>query len=332
MVLALILVMVAGGMNGTFAVPMKFSREWQWEHMWLVWSFFGMLLIPLIVALQCGANLWHVYDASGFYPLVFTLIGGMIWGVGTILFGLAIEKVGLALSFGIVLGTSSSIGTMVPFIIFHSDRLFSRTGLFTLGGISVIACGVVACICAGLSRDGDIRSSNTNRSSKVGLAICVLSGIGSSFMSIALNQSSPITRAAERLGVSPTISINTVWPILLGGGLIINGTYCTLLVIRRQRTSVFAHQPLLHLGLAAAMAVLFSGSNYLYSAGAYRMGKLGLVLGWPIFMASIVLSANGWGLLTGEWRGARRFSIVWASGGCILLVLGIGLIAMAGKA
>ena len=49
------------------------------------------------------------------------------------------------------------------------------------------------------------------------------------------------------------------------------------------------------------MAVLWSGSNFVYGAGARRLGSLGLVLGWPMFMAAIVLTANAWGLLTGEW-------------------------------
>jgi len=76
---------------------------------------------------------------------------------------------------------------------------------------------------------------------------------------------------------------------------------------------------------------LWSGSNFVYSAGARGMGPLGLVLGWPVFMAAIVLTANTWGLLTGEWRGAGWRAVAWAAAGSLLLVAGISVIASAGS-
>ena len=33
------------------------------------------------------------------------------------------------------------------------------------------------------------------------------------------------------------------------------------------------------------------------------MGSLGTVVGWPLFMSLIVITASIWGVLTGEWRG-----------------------------
>jgi len=61
------------------------------------------------------------------------------------------------------------------------------------------------------------------------------------------------------------------------------------------------------------------------------MGPLGLVLGWPVFMAAIVLTANAWGFLTGEWRNAGRRAVTWATRGNLLLVIGICVIASPGS-
>ena len=83
--------------------------------------------------------------------------------------------------------------------------------------------------------------------------------------------------------------------------------------------------------LVVAMAVLWSGSNFVYGAGARGMGPLGLVLGWPIFMAAIVLTANAWGLVTGEWHGAGSRAVAWAVAGIILLLAGISTAASAGS-
>jgi L-rhamnose-H+ transport protein len=149
-------------------------------------------------------------------------------------------------------------------------------------------------------------------------------------MSMALNESAPISRAAESFGVPQAILMNAVWPVLLGGGVIVNAAFCAYLILRNGNIALFAKSAGLNAGLAAAMALLWSGSNYVYAAGARSMGSLGLVLGWPIFMAAIVLTANGWGLLTGEWRGAGRTAARWAAIGCLLLILGIGIIASSG--
>jgi len=81
-----------------------------------------------------------------------------------------------------------------------------------------------------------------------------------------------------------------------------------------------------NVALAVAMALLWSGANFIYGISAHRMGSLGLVLGWPVYMAMIVLTANAWGLLMGEWRNSGRRSMIWASTGCLLLIAGIWMI------
>jgi hypothetical protein len=121
-----------------------------------------------------------------------------------------------------------------------------------------------------------------------------------------------------------------VWPVLLGGGFVVNAAYCVFRMIRRHTVLRFTNAAGINLGLVLAMAVLWSGSNFVYSTGARRLGSLGLVLGWPVFMAAIVLTANTWGVLTGEWRGVGRRALTWAITGILLLIAGISVIASAG--
>jgi L-rhamnose-H+ transport protein len=330
MLVALMLVLLAGGTSGSFAVPMKHIRCWQWEHTWLAWSFLGMLVIPVAVAVVTVPDLGAVYRAAGLESFALTVLYGMIWGAGTVLLGLGITRVGLALSFGIVIGTSSSLGTIIPLVMLHRDRLLTAAGLLMLAGVGVIQGGVAAGARAGLLREAAAQERRGG-SFMVGLIICLFSGLGSSFMSLALNESTPISRAAESLGASQAVSLNAVWPVLLGGGLAVNAVYCVFLLVRRGNAGCFAEFTGANIGLVVVMAVLWSGSNFVYSAGARRMGSLGLILGWPIFMAVIVLTANAWGLLMGEWRSAGRQATKWAAAGCLLLIVGIWIIALAGN-
>ena len=328
---ALMLVLLAGGMNGSFAAPMKRVHGWDWENTWLIWSFFGMIIIPLAVAAATIPSLGAVYRAAGPESCTRTALYGMVWGASAVLFGLGITRLGLALGFGIILGTGSSLGAVVPFVKLHRDRLFTTAGLLTLAGVGLIVAGVAACARAGLLREAAGGQQHGERSFAAGLVICLLSGMGTTFMTLALNEATPIYGAAEALGTPPARSLNAVWPVLLGGGFAVNAAYCAFLLVRRGSAARFREATAANLGLVLAMATLWSGSNFVYSAGAREMGPLGLVLGWPVFMAAIVLTANTWGLLTGEWRGAGWRAAAWAAAGSLLLVAGISVIASAGS-
>jgi L-rhamnose-H+ transport protein len=164
-----------------------------------------------------------------------------------------------------------------------------------------------------------------------GLIVCFLSGIGSSCMSLALNESTPISNAARAFGTSEVASLNAVWPILLGGGMLVNVLYCVLLLISHRNFAHFKQSTVMNAAWVVLMAILWSGSNFVYGFGASRLGPLGLVVAWPIFMAVIVLSANAWGVLKGEWRSAGTGAVAWATTGCLFLIVGIWIVAWAGN-
>ena len=52
----LTLALFSGTLDGSMAFPMQFASRWRWENIWLVYSIFGMLLIPWIVASLTLAN------------------------------------------------------------------------------------------------------------------------------------------------------------------------------------------------------------------------------------------------------------------------------------
>jgi len=331
MVGALSLVLLAGVMNGSFAAPMKRIRGWQWEHTWLVWSFLGMVVIPSIVGVATVPDLVSVYKIAGPSVLIHTAFDGMLWGVGTVLFGLGISRVGLALGFAIIIGTSSSLGVLVPLVCLHRETLVTKVGIETLLGAGVLLAGVAACAQSGRLRSARLTRRLGRASSRAGISICLLSGLGSSFMSLGVSQATPIIRAAENLGATRAFSPNAIWPVILSGGFIVNAAYCAILMIRRSNLSGMRQSTIANIGLVTTMAILWSGSNFLYSTGAYAMGSLGLILGWPVFMGTIVLSANGWGIVTGEWREPDRNAVIWMAIGCLLLVAGIWTVALAGN-
>ena len=81
----------------------------------------------------------------------------------------------------------------------------------------------------------------------------------------------------------------------------------------------------------ASMGFLWFGSIILYSISTVKLGDLGTSIGWPLFLASIVVASTIFGFLTGEWEktGTRpKRTMILGVG---FLVVAIGILSYAGR-
>ena len=109
-------------------------------------------------------------------------------------------------------------------------------------------------------------------------------------------------------------------------GAVPNVVYCAWLM-KRNRSGSKYRVGRSHWALAAMMAVLWFGSTLLYGLAASQLGTWGPILGWPLFMSLIVITATILGMFTGEWKdgGALPIRIQWI--GVTVLVLAIFILA-----
>jgi hypothetical protein len=63
--------------------------------------------------------------------------------------------------------------------------------------------------------------------------------------------------------------------------------------------------------------------------GAAKLGKWGVVIGWPLFISLSIAVGNLWGILRGEWKDAPRSARILLYKG--LFVLLIAVITIAGS-
>ncbi len=77
------------------------------------------------------------------------------------------------------------------------------------------------------------------------------------------------------------------------------------------------------------MAVFWFGSTLIYGIAAGNLGSLGTVLGWPLFMSLIVITASIWGVVTGEWKGSGKRPLQIMYGGVAMLILAIVVLSRA---
>ncbi|HEY4011049.1 MAG TPA: L-rhamnose/proton symporter RhaT [Acidobacteriaceae bacterium] len=294
-------------MNASFALPMKFVRSWAWENTWLLWSLFALLVLPVALALATIPSFASILQANSHVVLLVAL-SGAAWGVAQVLFGLALDKIGIALTFSIVLGLSAAMGSLIPLIRLHADRLFTRGGVMSLIGIALVLLGVAASAVAGTIRDrGKQAGTAKNSAMAAGLVMAITSGVCASMMNVGFAYGAPLAATAATHGANSLWTTDAIWVPLMAGGALPNLLYCIYLLTKRRTAANYTASTLgRNLLLAFAMGVLWFGSSILYGIATTFLGELGPVVGWPLFMSLIVIVATLLGVWTGEWRGATR--------------------------
>src|SRR5439155_12301925 len=94
------------------------------------------------------------------------------------------------------------------------------------------------------------------------------------------------------------------WTLIGTAGFIPNAIYCIYLLRTNRTAHLFWHTPRLtrNFFLAFVMGFLWMSGMAVYGSSTVFLGKLGPSVGWPIFMACLIISSNVWGLVAGEWR------------------------------
>ncbi len=295
-----------------------------------MWSIAGLVIVPLAAVLLTVSSPLEVYAQAPGSALALIILFGFLWGVSAILFGLGVSRVGVAIGFAIILGISSALGSIIPLFSRNPEALLDPAGKLTLAGVALQVCGVAFCGVANHMRERGRTGERKAARLWSGLLICLLSGLGAPLVNLGLVFGSEVSAAAERLGASHVNAVNAVWPLLFGGAFLTNAGYCLCLIHRRREWVAFRlSETPRNLALGASMGILWMGSNLAYAYGSGRLGPLGLAYGWPIMMGCVVLTANAWGVASGEWRGASRRARLWMGVGVLALLAGVSLIGAA---
>lgn len=326
----LMLVLAAGVLQGTFVLPMTLTRGWAWEQNWAAFSLLGMLAINWLLAALVIPDPAGVIRATPAGDLRALLLFGTFWGIGAILFGLGMNRLGMALGYPIIMGLILSLGALIPLLLRAPAELASTQGAVLLGGAAVTVAGIAVCSrAAGLKASA--QSAGTTQPAgglAAGLVIAILAGALSCFPNVGMNYASQIKTAAINLGASETMAGNAAWALFFTAGGVVNLIYCGGLMLRRGNLGDFRRELGRNTGLIALMALLWIGSFYLYGMGAARLGKWGGIVGWPLFISLAIMVGNLCGLWRGEWSGAppaarRRLNL-----GLLLLLAAVAVFGL----
>ena len=74
-----IMIFVLGGLAGAvFYMPLKKVKDWAWESFWMIYAVFGLLIIPLILALTMSPNFIAVLKAAPSQEIIKCFVCGAL--------------------------------------------------------------------------------------------------------------------------------------------------------------------------------------------------------------------------------------------------------------
>lgn len=330
----LALTVVGGVMQGSFTLPMKFTSRWAWENTWLAYATIGLLILPAGIAAWTVPHLMEVYQRSDFHTLLVAMACGVCWGAGSVLFGLAVSRIGMALTFALVVGLTAAMGSLAPLVLLHSEEIGTAKGRTILAGLVMILLGLCLCARAGKLKEVATQTQNpdlpvTQRSFGTGLVLCLISGLLSSMLNVSFAFGGEIAQRAIELGATVENASNAIWVLAVSSGYFVNAGYCFYLLFKNRSWTQFSRPGTSSYWLySAVMGGLWMFGISAYGMGAARVGQLGPVIGWPLFMAAIIITANLWSVFTGEWKGSGKKSLRMIDGILVLtsaiFVIGYG--------
>ena len=328
-----LLILLAALMNGAYAIPMKFMRNWRWENIWLIWTILSLWILPLVMAWVTVPQPVEAYRDTPWSVLLRMGLMGLLWGAGVLMLGMSFPLVGVAVGAAVGLGCAAAMGTILPVIYGGSAGLSGNTETLIAVGVTIVVVGVGVCGVAGRMRERHQQIGiQVSGQSVRGFLFASVGGALTAALNLALAVGGSINAAVVRQHPSSPGASIAVWiPVLLAGGL--PGVLYTMALMAKRgsagnylRQGCVAYWPLI-----AVMGVLWLGSIVVYGNGVLVSGPLGLIIGWPVFMSGAVIASAGWGTVFGEWRNAGRKAGSMMITGVFFLTLAITILGRAGR-
>jgi L-rhamnose-H+ transport protein len=115
-------------------------------------------------------------------------------------------------------------------------------------------------------------------------------------------------------------------------GAIPNIFYCLYLLKKNRTVGRFSDSGTSAYWLYAfIMAIFWFGSTSLYGVSAGKLGSWGTIIGWPLFMSLIVITASVLGIVTGEWKNTGATPLRVQLSGVAVLILAVFVLSAASR-
>lgn len=332
MTAGIIWAVVAGIMLGLYALPEKFTKDFEFENTWGMMFFINLLIVPLLAGFVLVGDFTTVLGAIPSDILLKMAFASLLWGVGVMMWGKAIDYIGLSLGFSIFIGTVILVGSLLPFLV---DGLPPNNVFITiLGGIAVVLLGVLFNGRAGLVREADEAAKKDKVSEKksvgTGISIAVIGGLLATGFSYANAAGRPIIHEASQAAGNPewVTAVVVIFVIYVAGALFVIPYFIYQLSQKGLWSKFKTSNIVNNIGMTTTMAVLNFAASAAFAFAAFQLGQAGNTVGYAIFNTVCVAVAIISGLVTGEWKNASGKATRFLYTGLAAMVIGVIIIAL----
>jgi len=318
----------AGLTLGLYALPEKFTKDFAFENTWGLMFFTNLLIVPLIAGFLLVNDFTTVLFSIPGDVVVKMAIASVLWGVGVMMWGKAINHIGLSLGFSIFIGTVILVGSLLPLLV---DGLPSTNVLITIMvGIAVVLVGVIANGKAGIQRSKDEGQELQKGSMSTGIIIAVVGGLFATGFSYANAVGRPVIHeACQAAGNAEWITaVVVMFFIYVSGGIFVI-PYFLVNLSKKNLWGKFSTPALgKNTALTTTMAVLNFTASASFAFAAFKLGAAGNTVGYAIFNTVSVAIAIISGLITKEWVNASSKAKTSLYVGLALMCVGVLIIAL----
>jgi L-rhamnose-H+ transport protein len=302
-------------------LPMKWTKNWNFENTWLIFSISAYLIFPWLIVFATVPQFANVFHATSAGTLVEVGLLGIGWALSAVSFGVGIDAIGLSLGFAIIYGLAAFGGAIIPLVT--TPGIPSGRVAVTVVSLVVMVLGVAVCSFAGRWKEKASDPEKKKISYGMGVFMCVLSGLLGACGNLGFDAGGKISNVAVSLGISRFNSTSVVWAYLCIFMFLANAGYSVILLRRNRSGHIFARNAAKYFPSGFLMGALWIAGFFLYGIGAGKLGDLGLSLGWGILMSAVVLIANAWGIGSGEWKGSPAWAQRRLATGLAILIIAI---------
>lgn len=334
--------LTGGVAAGSFYMPYKKVRGWSWESYWIVGGLFSWLIVPPIIAWLTLPGFAEIIVKTPITTIGYTILFGLLWGIGGLTYGLGIRYLGMSLGNSVVLGFSAAFGAIVPAMYYDLFPSMGKTtftematqswGRVVLIGILVCLVGIGICGWAGMMKERQLgpKAKNKNNAEfdlKKGLVVAICSGILSACFNFGIEAGKPMADTAVAMGFNPLYQNNVIFVILLWGGLATNLFWCVFLNIKNHSSTDYTDKstPLLkNYLLCASAGIIWFMQFFFYGMGESKLGNG--ATSWVLHMLAIILVGNIWGIILKEWKGVDKKTKYAISMGIVVILLSVSIL------
>jgi L-rhamnose-H+ transport protein len=303
----LLLLAASGFFQAMFALPVRFLRNWRWEHMWVAQSVTANVLFPLSWAVVVPSVFWREAARIPWSHWMVAYGWGLVWGLGGVAWGLTMTRLGMAFSNSFVFGITVVTGALLPLAVNAVERP-ARPWLFGVG----LALSVVMTVLIGVLRRGDTAGPLLPmpvrwRSYPAIVGTAVFAGVASAGYGLAFAFGFGAIRSLVESGVPQlSASLALVLPVYLGAASIAIPLGLVTAARSGSMTAFLGRDALWNWSLALMMGLCATASAVLYGFAGSRTGHASPNVSFGVFIGFLVLGGSGLGFASGELRGCSR--------------------------